>query len=252
MVRQVNISKEQLHRPVLFGYFKSMSEQLYAQYRTSRLQRAAKNRGDNRELFCANFLSRSLPPRLIVHQGGEVWDSQAARTGELDVVVVRHDAPRLPFGSKEAFLAEGVFAVVEVKSKLTSSKLREALDTLARVKALHIEPSSGMFLSNSLGRPLRIVFSYEGATAATLGKVLQSYSDSDVVDMICILDSGVLLASGRLVKWNNAAPFFGLHGGAAALGFLYYYLATYGSGFLARSVSIQAYFTPFSDWVDEG
>jgi hypothetical protein len=133
-------------RPVLYDYFKDSSGVLLAQYNRSKGQEASANLGYNRELFCNEFLSHVLLPRLRNYRG-EIWDSQGNRTGQLDLIIIRDDAPILTFGGADTILAEGVFAVIEVKSNLTKVKLIEAINTLRRVRDLelrsHISIQSG-------------------------------------------------------------------------------------------------------------
>ena len=155
-------------RPILYDYFKKSADILLAEYERTKEQQASANIGYNRELFCNNFLSRVLPPRLTVRRG-EIWDSEGRKTGQLDVVILRDDTPSLTFGEADAFLAEGVFGVIEVKSNLTKAKLQEALTTLRRVKSLKLLGGGAMITAGPvLDRPLRCIFAYEGATWQTL------------------------------------------------------------------------------------
>jgi len=124
-------------RPVLYDYFKKSADVLLAEYERTKEQEASANIGYNRELFCNKFLSRVLPPRLTVRHG-EIWDSQGNKTGQLDVVILRDDTPSLTFGEADAFLAEGVFAVIEVKSNLTKTIALYA--AFLHTKGLHSKP----------------------------------------------------------------------------------------------------------------
>lgn len=237
-------------RPILYDYFRESADVLLAEYERSKTQGASANLGYNRELFCNKFLSHVLPPRLTLRQG-EVWDSQGNRTGQLDIVILRDDTPSLTFGGADTYLAEGVFSVVEVKSNLSRTKLQEALSTLKRVKSLNLTGGGAMITSGPvLSRALRCVFAYEGATWETLLEELVKPNNSDVVDMICILNRGTLISKGLIFSWEGDAPFYQCDGKAAALAWLYFHLVSYSTSFMGRSLSIGQYFEPLNGWVD--
>ena len=238
-----------MKRPILYDYFRRSADVLLAEYERSKTQEASANLGYNRELFCSKFLARVLPPRLTL-QRGEVWDSQGNRTGQLDIVILRDDTPSLTFGEANTYLAEGVFAVVEVKSNLSKTKLQEALNTLKQVKSLNLTGGPSITSGPVLNRALRCVFAYEGATWQTLLKEVAKSDNSDVADLICILTRGALITKGLLLKWENDKPFSICRGKAAALAWLYFHLVSYSTSFMARSLSINQYFEPFNGWAN--
>lgn len=208
-------------KPMLYDYFINSANVLLAQYNRSRGQEASANLGYNRELFCDQFLSRVLPSRLRIHRG-EIWDSLRDKTGQLDLILTRDDSPRLTYDAgADTFLVEGIMGVVEVKSNLTREKLIEALQTLKLVKDL--QPKNKVFISAgyALDRPLRIIFSYEGATWNTLLDELIKPENNEVVDLGCILNRGVLFSKGLLMQWPEDKPFYILNGKAASLAYLY-------------------------------
>jgi len=241
--------------PVLYPYFDRTAGHLLSQYERSKLQRSSSSIGDNREMFVNEFLSKVLPPRLQVRQRGEIWDSQHNKTGELDIVVLRDDAPSLQFGGeREVFLAEGVFAVVEVKSNLTREKLKDALSTLRRVHSLNLSGAHpAMSVGMTLDRPLRCVFAYEGATWETLIDELDKPDGSGVADSVSVLGRGILVSSAL----SQASPqregktrYELVEGRAASLAWLYYVLVSFATTFMARVLSIAGYFEPAEWWLD--
>lgn len=237
-------------RPILYDYFKKSADVLLAEYERSKAQEATDNLGYNRELFCSNFLSRVLPSRITLRRG-EVWDAQGNRTGQLEIVMLRDDCPSLMFGEADTYLVEGVFGVIEVKSNLSKTKLQEALSTLKRVKSLNLTSEGAVMTSGSfLSRPLRCVFAYEGATWATLLEELVKPDNSDVADLVCILNRGALISKGLLLNWPDNASFYKCDGKAAALAWLYFHLVSYSTSFTARSLNILQYFEPLNSWAD--
>lgn len=155
-------------------------------------------------------------------------------------------------GSDDTYLAEGVLAVIEVKSNLTTTKFDEAVKTLEKVDSLSIIPPPSIF-SAKHHRPLKIIFAYEGATFDTLVE----YGNKEKInlksfDIICVLQRGILYRSGLLLgkekgsgEWDE---FFLLKGGAGALGFLYLHLTAFGTGFLSSFIDVTKYFEPMSNW----
>jgi hypothetical protein len=234
-----------MKRPILYPYFEKTTNLLLADYRRSKEQAASANVGFNRELFCREFLQRVLPPKLSVRHG-EIWDSQGNRTGQLEIIILRDDAASLEFGGADVYLAEGVFAVIEVKSKLTRDKLQEAVTALKRVRNLTPGGPSGFILGPTLRRPLACVVAYEGASWDTLLKE----ELGGVPDLICILNRGILIAAGHLLRWDDGKPYRWANSRAAALGLLYFHLVKYSASFLSLGLALEPYFEPFDEWGD--
>ena len=182
---------------------KKFADVLLAEYERAKEHQASANIGYNKELFCNKFLSRVLPPRLTVRRG-EIGDSEGRKIGQLEVVILRDDTPSLTFGEADAFLAEGVFGVIEIKSNLTKTKLQEALTTLKRIKSLKLLGGGVMITAGSvLNHPLRCIFAYEGATWQTLLQELSKPENYDVADLRCILKQGAIISQGVLLKWEG-------------------------------------------------
>ncbi|MBI3032048.1 hypothetical protein HYY69_01125 [Candidatus Woesearchaeota archaeon] len=235
------------NRPVLFGYFKCTADVLLSEHKRSAEQNASANLGRNRELFCKEFLSKVLPTKLSV-KSGEIWDSMNNKTGQEDIIILREDSPILHVGSDNIHFAEGTFAVIEVKSNLTRDKLLEAGNNLKKVEELKINVGASISSGATLSRPLRIIFAYEGAKWETLLDEINKNRWDDLFDLICILNRGVLIKKGRLVNWENKDEFIVINGKAAALGFMFFYLVSYGSSFLGRNLILTPYFEPLNFW----
>jgi hypothetical protein len=251
-----------VRKPILRRSFDEYADLLLAFYNVSKGLRVNVNKGINREIFCQQFLSRVLPPRLKVSLGGEIWDSKGRNTGQLDVIVVRDDCPRLYFGGADAYLVEGVFGVVEVVSDLQVEKLETEIERLRLVKGLYAPPPSAMMgVSQIRWTPLCVVFAYEGAQWDTLKNVLDKPDNSESVDFVCILNRGVWISDPSLLCRSRVgekpllsedkakAPLVRL-GKAASLSFLWYYLVKYSTGLVARSMDIDRYLEPLEGWSD--
>jgi len=234
-------------KPILYEYFQETADVLLAEYSRSRGQKSSVNIGENREVFISEFLSKVLPPRLKVTKG-EIWDSSGNKTGQLDLIIIRDDGPSLTYGKNNVYLAEGVFGVIEVKSVLDRNKLKEAGDTLVKVNQLRPDKGATVFVGSLLDRPLRCVFAYEGASWQVLIDEITRNGWTDLFDLIVILSKGVLVRKGRLLECVNNKDFFMVDNKAAGLGILYFYIITYGSSFIGRSLKLTPYFEPWNNW----
>lgn len=126
--------------PPLQQHFQAQADILMSIARASDIEIFVTNNDSaNREAFCRLFLSSHLPPGFRVTTG-EIIDSYNNNTGQLDVVIVNDECPRLTFddsGSVIApILADYVLGVVEVKTTLGTESLKKALSQLRHVKAL--------------------------------------------------------------------------------------------------------------------
>nr|MDO8100129.1 hypothetical protein [Candidatus Njordarchaeota archaeon] len=244
------------YRPVLYDYFKDSADVLLAEYNRSKGQESTTNVGSNREMFCNMFLRHVLPPRLRV-SNGEIMDSDGKTSNQLDIIVIRDDCPSLHYGKSNTFLVEGVFAVIEVKSNLTTAELRDSMEKLKRVGSLTatgstlVQSSPHKFDQIVFNRPLRYVFAYESATWETLTKELVKTENSDVADMICVLNRGALFPRPSLDGFGTGKPFPIYHGRAASLGLLYYHLVSRAIIFVEHSISLDSYFKSPDSWSDD-
>ena len=92
--------------------------------------------GDARESFIRDVLKRFLPNNISVGSG-QVIDACGGISKQIDLIIYRNDFPTLrTFGSADVYLIEGVIATVEVKSKLDSDSLVQALDNGKSVRNL--------------------------------------------------------------------------------------------------------------------
>lgn len=242
------------NKPTLLDYFEKKSKTLLSNFELSKQQNASTNLGNNRENFVKDFLKIALPPRLRNIYDGEIIDKDGKKSGQLDLMIIRDDAPCIDYGGSNSYLAEGVFAVIEIKSNLDKTKLIESKTILEKVSTLSVNQSSVITAGSHIGRPLRIIFAYSGSELETLfGNILEEKA-FDIFDLVCVLDKGVIVSKGRLLnvsnKQNNqlTEENFTIKGNASALGFLYYYLVQYGTSFSVGSINLENYFQPFDQW----
>lgn len=82
---------------------------------------ASAAKGAGRANFIDSFLKQVTPPGWRISTNGEITDAKGNKTGELDIIIENGFFPSLPvigIESSRLYFAEGVAAVVEVKSNL--------------------------------------------------------------------------------------------------------------------------------------
>jgi hypothetical protein len=107
---------------------------------------SAASRGHERQAFIDNFLANVLPP-VYRFGTGDATDAAGNRSGQLDVVVEYPFSPTLPSvggtGTTRLYLAEGIAAVIEVKSN-AMSQWKEAVHTASLLAPLKRSFSAAM------------------------------------------------------------------------------------------------------------
>jgi hypothetical protein len=85
------------------------------------------DKGDHVEGAARQFLRDHIPRRYGIGEG-EVIDTQGQRSGQLDVVISDEQQPfSFPEGSPGLYLVEGVAAVADVKSVLSTTELEDVV-----------------------------------------------------------------------------------------------------------------------------
>ncbi|GGC97840.1 DUF6602 domain-containing protein [Pontibacillus salipaludis] len=104
------------------------------------------NRGDNSEEVVRDFLREFLPLyNRIGH--GEIVDTIGNVSNESDIVILNEYHPYLnDLANPSLFFIEGVAAVGEVKSNLSSKDLSDTLDKCTRFKQMHIDMQGHAFV----------------------------------------------------------------------------------------------------------
>jgi hypothetical protein len=97
------------------------------------------NRGTPREAFIKEFLINHLSEKVAIGTG-EIIDSSSSprqQRNQIDIVIYRRDYPKLSLGGGiNAFLAESVVAIIEVKSLLTEGELNKCIKATRNIKSL--------------------------------------------------------------------------------------------------------------------
>ena len=134
--------------------FSSIADEMVASFNTMTSVSHAPTRGGGHEIVWREWLCKYLPNRYKV-DGGFIIDSAGNQSLQQDLIIFdRQYSPLLL--NKDGILfvpAEAVYAVIEVKSKLGSSEIADALNKISSAKALLRTPSQAVNHAGGLFPP---------------------------------------------------------------------------------------------------
>lgn len=199
----------------------AVAARMWADFEASTNARHAGAKGSTREtMLRREFLDRYLSSSVGVLGSSEIVDSVGSVSGQCDIVLVDPRTPPLWDGEDHRIVpAECVYAVIEVKSHLSTSELRSAFDSIRRVKALtrtaYRPQLAGLERTQEIRGERREVtpvfghiFAYQGAKIETLGEALAQLVSEEPnrnlwPDSVFVLDQG-------LIAWEHA-PTHSIH-----------------------------------------
>src|SRR5689334_14924530 len=126
-------------RPLLQAHLDVVEELLIAHSRICANAGHTIHRGTPREAFVHQFLRGHLSGKAAIGTGEVIDRNSLARDprNQVDVVIYDSQYPRIDFGGGVfGFLAESVFATIEVKSILDEAGLTQAVQASRRLKGL--------------------------------------------------------------------------------------------------------------------
>jgi hypothetical protein len=147
-------------------------------------------KGAERELFIQYALSHIIAPPFRVGSG-DVTDLSGQRSGQLDIVIEYGNSISFPMlytmHTPRLYLAEGVCAVVEVKSNL-AGQWNEVLDSHNRLKPIRRTYADWISYGRVSEQIPHFAVGYRGwKTMATMQRKL----DESNLDGLLVLDSGL-------------------------------------------------------------
>jgi hypothetical protein len=162
-------------------------------------------RGTERAEFLNSFLTEALPS-VYRFGSGDITDAAGHRSGQLDVVIEHPFAPNLPIqsGQPRLYLAEGVAAVVEVKSNV-GTQWPQVLHTASQLQPL--QRTFGSSISMGMG-PLPFVplFAVGYTGWATMQSLEQNLAAApEVIVGILVIDPGLYISRFGVVAQGSAA-----------------------------------------------
>lgn len=178
-------------------------------------------KGEARERILLEFLSDYLPESFEIGTG-EIVDTFGNRSKQTDLIIFdRLHCPKLiQSGDIRVYPCEGVYAVVEVKSKLDKHTLKDSIINIQRAKSLRktaFHPNNpGKLIWHMHGKDydyfptLGYVFAFESTNLESLSKHLDEVNiDMNIppehqIDTICVLKNGIIShanSDGQLISW---------------------------------------------------
>lgn len=148
--------------------------------------------GEAREGFLKDYLLDHLPHRIAIDTGQIVGPMNGKISNQIDLVLYDHiNCPVLSASDNgKLFPIESVFCVVEVKSRLSKSKLKEGLENIQSVK--NCVYNKEQYLKG-------VIFAYDlsGNSLRSLTSNLEEFSakskDMNLMpDMVVVLNKGII------------------------------------------------------------
>ena len=170
-----------------------IQKMLIAAYDAGALMSSA-TKGTERETFIETFLKQVFTPQYRFGSG-DAFDQDGNQSGQLDVVIEYPLVPSLPIVGNEQprlYLAEGIAAVVEVKSNV-SSQWAEVIRTATKLAKLKRKYSGGVSLGKTPGQ--RVPFFAVGFTGWKSPDIIRQHLDDAPIDGVLVIDSGCFVST---------------------------------------------------------
>jgi len=182
--------------------FLSLTKNMWTEFeRASRIPHYGE-RGQELEKILIDFLSERLPNLYSVGRGFVVASNNEKSLQQDIVIYDEQNNPMISsFRTQNFYPIESVYAVIQVKSILDKTRLKDAFHNIKAVKTL---PTQGGFYMGEHGMivypppppPLGIVFAFKSKTKLrTLqNNLLEFHSGEDPkhwINMICVLERGI-------------------------------------------------------------
>lgn len=169
------------------------------------------DKGTHVEDAVRSFFAQYLPRRYAVGQG-EVIDSSGGRSTQIDVVVANEDHPFTFVQDRPGlFFVEGVSAVGEVKSILTSDELAKTIENSRVFKRLRARPGAGSTTFANESRlkrhfqcPPMFLLALESQIAIeTIHTKLSAAGHFDPANGPSIIDAVFVLGKGAIIDFGD-------------------------------------------------
>jgi hypothetical protein len=184
----------------------AIREQLIAGHRAG-IGMSSATKGKEREGFVSGFLELVFPQSFRFGTG-DVVDQSGQRSGEVDIVVEFPFGPSFPAlgGGPRLYPAEGVAAVIEVKSDLSSQRA-EVVSSASRVKAL--APQHKPLVVVGRGVPKKVPYFAVGYAGWQTDAGPVGLAQTGVVDCVYEINAGRCTAAGDFVGAGQIAVYDG-------------------------------------------
>lgn len=177
----------------LIQALRNLSSKLNSEFDDSNLFGHSGEKGEFRERIISELLRPFLPDCFGLGSG-QIFDSNDKSSNQIDIVMYDAIYSNVLFKNKKSclFPCESVYGEIEVKSNLTSDELVISIENIASMKQLQRKDSTildinpiyefklgdGLSASQDKMNPyMGIIFGYDGMTAETLLKKLNTFLD---------------------------------------------------------------------------
>jgi hypothetical protein len=168
------------------------------------------DKGENREEILSDFLLQHLPKRYGVTKGQAVT-RHGIMSHSADIIIYDSlNCPVLYQGRTAILPIEGVYGIIEVKSRLTKAELLDAMGKIEKFKQLAprdlgIIQEREKFSLLRPSRPFGAVFAYglaDNSPKSITANYVEEHARIHDVDyftnMVCVLGSGLLLHYNKI------------------------------------------------------
>jgi hypothetical protein len=196
--------------------FRYYQEQMITEYDRSKDIKHPRDVGDAREEILRKFLTDTgLVPRRYAVSGSKtrVASPTGHSSAELDIVLYDHDdsiSLMRRDGGFQVLPVESVYGVIQVKSRLTKTTIRDGLENIASFKNLNKleEPRAGFFVidDNKSSKGFGVLFAYDSDLDwGDIIGVLQSFADSHQASSLC--NAIYILKKGSFIHGDGAIAY---------------------------------------------
>lgn len=150
------------------AFFSSVEDSMLALYRQAGVVRHSGDRGENREQDLRDFLCQHLPKKYGITKG-EIITQTGERSHAADIIIFDASSCPVLYSHHTAVLpVEGVYGIIEVKSKLSKSEFQDCIKKIERFKSLaprdlSVIQTREYTTVHRPTRPFGAVFAYEVA-----------------------------------------------------------------------------------------
>lgn len=185
-------------------FFEKVEATLLAKFNEAPVVTHPGDKGDNREEILRDFLREHLPAKYGVLKG-QIISKDGEISHSADVIV--YDAVNCPvlYQARTAVVpVEGVYGIIEVKSRLSKTEIVDAMVKIADFKRmaprdLGVISTREYVTVHRPSRPFGIVFGFSLA-GNTLDSLAKNYAEQHAVihdinyftNLVCVLGSGIL------------------------------------------------------------
>lgn len=204
-----------MNRPTRETIFRDAAKRLRMEFEDARNIPHSGERGKEGEEIIKNFLNKHLPKRFLAGSGF-IIDNEDNVSKQTDVII--YDALNCPvYKSGEASLIlpnDNVACVIEVKSKINKTNLKDAFQNISQAKQLRKTPSNSTTGDLVITETLGIIFAFECETAPEtiaenfykLFRAVPWNEWQHHPNFITILDKGIITTASQLPGSDQPSP----------------------------------------------